>query len=102
MSAETAEQTIKHLETLAREAGVYLSPERISAIRQHLQDEPAADNAIDPAPPESHKSDLQDNKRGGARQVGRPRGSRSSTKKQADKTESNPLFHAGSRLWRLF
>src|SRR5262249_54469111 len=74
MSNETADHK-KNVEELARESGIYLSPERLSATEQRLKDEERRKAAQDAERAEArqHQKPLD---RGATRPVGRPRGSR--------------------------
>src|SRR5258706_5662013 len=77
MNDETADNK-KNVEELARESGIYLSPERLSTTERRLMDEERRKAALDTegAEPQNGQKPLD---RGVPRPVGRPRGSRSAT-----------------------
>ncbi len=98
----------KDLEELAREAGVYLSPDRLSAIEQRLKDEErrrAMNDSVEP------RYDQQPNDRGTARPVGRPRGvdrralsarsGLSSSPSPRRKSQKQELYMTGPRVRRF-
>jgi hypothetical protein len=110
MSDDIADRK-KNVEELAREAGVYLSPERLSATEQRLKDEEQR-KAVQAIEGVEVEHDQKSPDRGAPRPVGRPRGSRSvpaiGEKQIADpptvrsEKPQNGVYMAGPRLRRLF
>ena len=110
MSDEPADNK-KNVEALARESGIYLSPERLSTTEQRIKDEERRKAVLDAegAMPRHGQKPLD---RGAPRPVGRPRGSRSVTaigeKQSADQLEvgaekpQKGLYMASPKLRRLF
>jgi hypothetical protein len=111
MSNETADHK-KKLEELAREAGAYLSPERLRAIEERLKGEERRRAEQAAEEDTSSRRDRQPADRAAPRPVGRPRGSRSvnvvDEKRFADRAETRrekpqkELYMTGSRLRRFF
>jgi hypothetical protein len=109
MSNETAEHK-KNVEELARESGIYLSPERLSTTKQRLKDEERR-KALQDAEQTEVRHD-QKPLGSTSRPVGRPRGSRSMTtigeQRSADQLEvgsekpSKGLYMTRLKLRRLF
>jgi hypothetical protein len=110
MSNETADHK-KNVEELARESGIYLSPERLSTTEQRLKDEERRKAALGIVGAEL-QNDQKPLDRGTSRPVGRPRGSRSATasgeRQSADQLElgsakpQKGLYMARQKLRRLF
>jgi hypothetical protein len=110
MNDETADNK-KNVEELARESGIYLSPERLSTTERRIKDEERRKAALDAegAEPQNDQKPLD---RGVPRPVGRPRGSRSATaigeRQSADQLEvgakkpQKGLYIARPKLRRLF
>ena len=100
----------KDLEELAREAGVYLSPDRLRAIEQRLKDEERR-KAMPTVEGTEPRYDQQPIDRGTTRPVGRPRGSRSTNSmgekqavEQPQPTPEKPkqeLYMTGPRVRRF-
>jgi hypothetical protein len=111
MSDETADHKKKELEELALEAGVYLSPERLSTTEQRLKDEKQR-RSTQATEGGEQQHDQKPIERGAPRPVGRPRGSRSAPtvgEKQPDnRPEAGPekqkkeLYMVGPRMRRFF
>jgi hypothetical protein len=107
MSDENTDR-MKDLEELAREAGVYLSPDRLNALKQRLKDEERRRTiaTIEGIEPEYGQRPID---RGATRPVGRPRGSRSSSpigekgvvEQPAPEKPQKELYMAGPRLRRF-
>ena len=107
MSDENTDR-MKDLEELAREVGVYLSPDRLSALKQRLKDEERRriKETIEGAEPGYGQ---QPSDRGATRPVGRPRGSRSSgpigekrvVDQPAPEKPQKELYMTGPRLRRF-
>jgi len=110
MSDETADRK-KELEEQAREAGVYLSPERLSTTEQRLKDEEQR-KTTQVTERREQQHGQKPLERGAPRPVGRPRGSRSAPtageKRPHDRpeagaeTQKRESYMVGPRMRRFF